>query len=141
MEDSLLLTFIKVAVELCFCVPEYLSKFSKKDFSVRQLLILLVLKQKLKCSYEMLIDDLRTRPGVVSMLGLKRLPDPSTVRKFANRIKANIIYFMLEDATRKIKKQKHTYDESDPYSDIIQLLQTNHDDAINTMMSQKEKKR
>ena len=106
MEDSLLLTFIKVAVELCFCVPEYLSKFSKKDFSVRQLLILLVLKQKLKCSYEMLIDDLRTRPGVVSMLGLKRLPDPSTVRKFANRIKANIIYFMLEDATRKIKKQK-----------------------------------
>lgn len=105
-DDSVFLTFIKVAFELCFCVPKYLSKFSKRDFSVHQLLVLLVLKQKLKCSYEWLIDDLQTRPFVVQMLGLKRLPDPSTIRKFAKRIKANMIYFILEDATSKIKKQK-----------------------------------
>lgn len=51
-----------------------------------------------------------------------------------------IIIDFIDKLRGKIKKQKHTYDESDPYSDIIQLLQTNHDDAINTMMSQKEKK-
>src|SRR3990167_1541792 len=51
-----------------------------------------------------------------------------------------IIIDFIDKLRGKIKKQKHTYDESDPYSDIIQLMQTNHDDAINTMMSQKEKK-
>ncbi len=104
--DSMFLDFIKIALDLCICLPEFLNKFSRKDFNVHQLLVLLVLKQKLKCSYETLIDDLKTRPIVLSMLGLRRLPHPSTVQKFSKRIKADIIYYLLADCGRQIKKKE-----------------------------------
>lgn len=104
VDSSKFLFFINVAVELCQCLPLYFSKYSRKDFTVHQLLILLVLKQKLKCSYDDLIDDLKTRPLVVQLIGLKRIPDSSTLKKFAKRIKARIIYFMFEDNGKQINK-------------------------------------
>lgn len=104
--DSVFENFINVAIELCACLPLYFSKYSKKDFTVHQLLILLVLKQKLKCSYATLIDDLKTRPFIVKVIGLKKIPDDSTLKKFAKRLKAEIIYYLLEDCTGNVKKNK-----------------------------------
>lgn len=68
-------------------------------------MVLLVLKQKLKCSYEDLFEDLKTRPFVVELMGLKRIPHSSTLKKFAKRIKANILYYLLEDGTSNISKR------------------------------------
>ena len=100
------INFVEVALELCVCLPLYFSKFSRKDFTVHQLLVLLVLKQKLKCSYDTLVDDLETRPFIVQLLGLKRIPDASTVRKFAKRLKADIVYYLLADCGKQINKRK-----------------------------------
>ena len=99
------INFVKVALELCVVLPLYFSKFSRKDFTVHQLLVLLVLKQKLKCSYGTLVDDLETRPFVVKLLGLKRIPDESTVRKFAKRLKSEILYYLLADCSKQINKK------------------------------------
>lgn len=99
------INFIEVALELCFCLPLYFSKFSKKTFTIHQLVILLVLKQKLKCSYEDLVDDLETRPLVVKMLGLKRIPHSSTLKKFTKKLKANILYYLLADCGKQINKK------------------------------------
>lgn len=100
------INFVEIALELCVCLPLYFSKFSRRDFTVHQLLVLLVLKQKLKCSYDTLVDDLETRPFVVQLLGLKRIPDPSTVRKFAKRLKAEIIYHLLADCGKQVNHKK-----------------------------------
>jgi len=99
------INFVKVALELCVVLPLYFSKFSKKDFTVHQLFVLLVLKQKLKCSYESLVDDLETRPFVIKLLGLKRIPDESTIRKFAKKLKAEILYYLLADCGKQISKK------------------------------------
>jgi len=106
VNNSLFMNFIVVALELCECLPLYFSKHSRKDFTVHQLLILLVFKQKLKCSYEMLIEDLKTRPSVVKLLALKRLPDPSTLKKFTKRLSAKLIYYLLADCGRQVKQSK-----------------------------------
>lgn len=106
VNDCKFINFVKVALELCVVLPLYFSKFSRKDFTVHQLLVLLVLKQKLKCSYDTLVDDLGTRPFVVKLLGLKRIPDSSTVRKFAKRIKTEILYYLLADCSNKVDKKK-----------------------------------
>jgi hypothetical protein len=103
--SCIFLEIINVAFELCSCLPLYLSKFSRKDFTVHQLLVLLVLKQKLKCSYDGLVDDLKCRPNIVNLLCLKRIPDPSTIRKFAKRIKVDILYYLLADCSKQIKKK------------------------------------
>jgi len=106
VDSSKFLVFINLAIELCRCLPLYFSKHSRKDFTVHQLLILLVIKQKLKCSYDTLIDDLKTRPFVIQLIGLKKLPHSSTLKKFAKRLKAEIIYYLLEDCAANIKKNK-----------------------------------
>lgn len=105
VSNSVFISFVEIALELCVCLPLYFSKFSRKDFTVHQLLVLLVLKQKLKCNYESLVDDLETRPVVVQLIGLKRIPDASTIRKFADRVSAEILYYFLEDCGSNIPKK------------------------------------
>lgn len=105
-KQSKLINFIGVALELCSCLPLFFSKFSRKDFTVHQLLTMLVLKQKLKCGFDVLIDDLQTRPVIISMLGLKKLPDPSTLKKFAKRLQANIMYYLLSDCGNLITEKQ-----------------------------------
>ncbi|MDP2907281.1 MAG: transposase [Nanoarchaeota archaeon] len=70
------------------------------------MLVLLVLKQKLKCSFDTLVDDLETRPFVVQLLGLKRIPDSSTLKKFSKRLKAEILYYLLADCGNQVNKKK-----------------------------------
>ncbi len=105
VRNTIIFKFVEFALELCECLPLYFSKYSRKDFTVHQLVVLLVLKQKLKCSYSALIDCLKTMPSIVNVLGLKRIPDNSTLKKFSKRLKARILYFLLEDASSKIKKK------------------------------------
>ena len=62
--------FVYVAIEICKCLPLYFSKYSKKDFTIHQLFILLVLKQKSKLSYAEFLDDLILKPKVINAIGL-----------------------------------------------------------------------
>jgi len=68
-------------------------------------MILLILKQKLRLSYQRLIEDLKTRPKILLLLGLNKLPSPSTLKMFAKRIKSDILYKMIGKAISFTRKR------------------------------------
>lgn len=65
------------------CVPAYSSPFSRQDFTQRQLIAALVLRQLLKASYRGVCEFLHAAPGVRDALGLKKVPHFTTLRNFA----------------------------------------------------------
>jgi hypothetical protein len=83
--------FIDIAFEVSKVLPEYSGKFSKRDFTQRQLMSLYILKQKSKLSYEQFIQDISTRDCAIEDLGLKKIPSPSTIKMFASRIKTETL--------------------------------------------------
>ncbi|MBW2979753.1 hypothetical protein KY307_03845 [Candidatus Woesearchaeota archaeon] len=70
--DSEFISFIELAQELCKSIPPYNSKFSKKTYNNHQKMIILVLKQKTKLSYDLLIEDLKTRTVVLEKISLTK---------------------------------------------------------------------
>lgn len=69
--------------------PLYFSKYSKRDFTNWQLFALCVICTKSKQSPEDFVEQfLPVTDGLVKALGLQRIPSPSTLRKFARRLKA-----------------------------------------------------
>lgn len=66
--------------------PKFLTKFSKKTFTIRQIIILRTLKEVLHKSYDELVDFLEDFTSIGKLINLKRIPDPSTIRKYGERI-------------------------------------------------------
>lgn len=95
LHDFSYIKFIELAWQLVITLPCYSNKYSRKDFTQQQLLILLILKQKLQVSYDGLLADLQTRPLIQKMIGLKRLPASSTIKMFAGRMKSTILHQLL----------------------------------------------
>ena len=100
------LEFINIAVELATSIQPYSSKYSRKDFTQQQLLVLYVLKQKSKMSYDDFIDDFRTRDSAMLELGLHKVPSPSTIKMFASRLKLNILELMIGNCINFTRKTK-----------------------------------
>jgi hypothetical protein len=100
------ITFIELAQDLCKNTPRYNSKFSKKTYDNHQKMIILFLKQKTGLSYDLLIDDLKTRTVILEMIGLTRIPDPSTIKKFAKRIGFKILNWFLKSCINLTRKKK-----------------------------------
>lgn len=98
--------FIELAWRLVITLPCYSNKYSRKDFTQQQLLILLILKQKLQVSYDGLLADLHTRSLIQKMIGLKRLPAASTIKMFARRMKSTILHQLLGDCIHLTDKKK-----------------------------------
>jgi len=106
LDDSTYISFIEIAFELVGLIPPYSSKYSKRTFTQQQLFVLLILKQKLRLSYERLIDDLKTRTNILLMLGLSKLPAPSTLRMFARRVKPIFVELLIGNCIKLAKKRK-----------------------------------
>lgn len=64
----------------------YSCEKSNHIFTQPQLMACLVLKAYLRCTYRDVIERLEVMPQVVEALGLKRLPNYSTLKKFADRL-------------------------------------------------------
>ena len=64
----------------------YSSKFSRHDFTQHQLLALLALREFLKVDYRGLEQILREWAELRDTLGLKKVPDHSTLQKAATRL-------------------------------------------------------
>lgn len=100
------LEFINVALVIACLLPAYSSKYSKKTFTQQQLMVLYILKQKSKLSYDDFVDDFKTRDSAMLELGLNKVPAASTLKMFAGRIKAGILEKLVGsciDLTRKRK--------------------------------------
>lgn len=85
--DSEYLKFIDEAIELSKRIPKYFSKFSNKIFDNHQKLVLLVLKQKLRKTYRDFVELLKIT-HIPLYLGLKRIPNHTTLVKFAKQVKS-----------------------------------------------------
>jgi len=63
-------------------VPKYLHHMGPRTYTTRQHIKCLLLRQKLKCTYDELIDD------YLPYFGIKNIPERTTLIKFAGRIPA-----------------------------------------------------
>ena len=66
--------------------PFYFSRFSKKTYTLRQHFVLLVIRQVEGKSYYSFAESLKDLNRLTDFLGLKKLPDGSTLQKAAKRI-------------------------------------------------------
>ncbi len=70
-------------------LPAYSSKFSRKDFTQHQLFAMLAVRKFLKLDYRGLEVLLREWAELREALGLRKVPDHSTIQKAARRLMAS----------------------------------------------------
>lgn len=87
-------------------LPDYSSKFSRKDFTLPQLFACLVLREHQKKSYlgvEALLED---SPSWRAAIGLSRTPDSNTLwRAFQDLVKPGGLQRMLEQMAAEAKRR------------------------------------
>lgn len=72
--------FVKETKQLVArAVPKYSSKYSRQDYTLRQHAVLICLKIKKNDSYREVIDETIEMLRIRKTLGLKNVPDPSTL--------------------------------------------------------------
>ena len=72
-------------------LSDYSSRFSRKDFIRPQLMTLAGMQQRFRLKWRELEDLVREMPRLQKVLGLKKVPDFSTIPKFLKRIPAKIL--------------------------------------------------
>ena len=81
---------------------KFRTKFSKKTFTIAQIIVLKTLKEVLHKSYDELVDFLEDFKSIGKLIKLKRIPDPSTIRKYGERIGLKrIIHLDFKDLNLK----------------------------------------
>lgn len=80
--------FAQQALEVArAALPTHASKFSRKDFTLHQLVALLAVKTFLKVGYRGLVAFLRDWAELRDALGLAKVPHFTTAQKALNRLK------------------------------------------------------
>jgi hypothetical protein len=79
-------------------VPEYSSRYSRKDFTQHQLLTLLLLKEYLGARYRDFTDLVEIMGIVQEQLQLNEIPHYSTLCKFSKRVPANVLNQLFRKA-------------------------------------------
>ena len=97
IKEPFLKRFVLSAKKLVTKIPRYFSKFSNKIYDNRQKFSILILRQRLKMTYREIINFLKFNPLARAMLNLRTVPDHSTLVKFHNRLKPEIINSLLCD--------------------------------------------
>ena len=87
-------------------LPLHFSKFSNKIYSVYNKLFLLVYKQFRKFTYEELLTDLADNLTLRAYLGLNKLPNYTTLIKFAKRLPTKILNKLVLAFKKIIPKPK-----------------------------------
>lgn len=100
------LNFIDIAVKVSRILPDYSSKFSKQDFTQKQLMALYILKQKSKMSYDEFVDDFATRNCAIEDLGLSKVPCASTIKMFVSRIETKTLEKIIIETIRLTSNKK-----------------------------------
>ena len=87
-------------------LPLYNSIFSNKIYSNYSKLFLLVYKQFRKFTYEELLTDIASNTDLRAYLGLKKLPDYTTLIKFAQNLPSMILEKLMLAFEKIIPKPK-----------------------------------
>ena len=87
-------------------LPLHFSKFSNKIYSAYNKLFLLVYKQFRKFTYEELLTDLADNLTLRAYLGLNKLPDYTTLIKFAKRLPTKVLNQLVLAFKKLIPKPK-----------------------------------
>ena len=101
-KEPFLKRFVLSAKKLVTKIPKYTSKLSNKIYDNRQKLSILILRQRLKMTYREIINFLKFNPLARAMLNLKNVPDHSTLVKFHNRLKPEMLNSLLCDKKANI---------------------------------------
>ena len=91
-----LISFIELAKGKLNKIPKYNSKFSNKIYDNHQKITLLLIKQKLNLTYRGVIELLYVSSEICMLLELKRIPEHSTLVKFAKRISSSLLNSLLD---------------------------------------------
>lgn len=102
IKEPFLKRFVLSAKKLVTKIPRYSSKFSNKIYDNRQKLSILILRQRLKMTYREIINFLKFNPLARAMLNLKNVPNHSTLVKFHNRLKPEVLNSLLCDKKANI---------------------------------------
>ena len=96
ISSSKIIRFAKHAYKTASQVlPEYSSKYSRKDYTQWQHVALLCIKERTKQKWEEFPDLLANLPYVCEILGLEQVPHFTTLNKFFLRMKNNIFLVMI----------------------------------------------
>ena len=77
-------------------VPPFSSKFSKRTYTQHQHVAILCLKVRDVETYEGVVEKVREMPEIGVAIGLKQVPDPSTLCKAFERLEASVWRVMLQ---------------------------------------------
>lgn len=98
VEESVLLNFVEQGLEVSKAIPEYFSKYSNKIYTNHQHIVLVVLKQKLRTTWRDLIEILKITI-IPEKIGLKRIPDFTTLIKFSQKLSPLLLNNLLAYST------------------------------------------
>src|SRR5437016_2837913 len=96
-------------------LPLYLSRFSRKDFTLWQHIALIALMQRVRKSYREYVDDyLTTTERLLDVLGLSKIPHFTTIEKFLLRVPGTLLEKVLGGfiGLTRIRKQIFSPDSS-----------------------------
>lgn len=76
-------------------MPQYSSKFSRKDFTIPQHVTILSLKEKTRQDYRDICDLLSEMPEICNILGIEKVPHFTTLDKAFLRLKNSLFMILL----------------------------------------------
>ena len=98
-EESRYIRMVAAVFKVCQrqCIPLFLSKFSRHDYTLWQHIALVMLMQRIRKSYREYVDDyLTTTEKLLRVLGLsKKIPHFTTIEKFLLRVPGTLLERVL----------------------------------------------
>lgn len=95
ISSSKLIRFVEACIKQACRLPEYSSKFSRKDYTLRQHVTMLCIKIKLKQRYREFCEILDSMTEIRQILGLSKVPHWTTLDKVFLRLRNCVLAALL----------------------------------------------
>ncbi len=143
-EESRYIRMVKSIFKVCQrqAVPQFLSRFSRKDFTLWQHIALIVLMQRVRKSYREYVNDyLTTTERLLDVLGLSKIPHFTTIEKFLLRVPGTLLEKVIGGflLTTRIRWQLFSPDSSGfspHHASHYYVLRTKREDILSSMRKQ-----
>jgi IS5 family transposase len=96
VSPSRTIKFTETCLRQVSCVPRYSSRYSRKDYTLRQHVVLLCLKVRIKQNYRDFCELLELMPDILELLELERVPHWTTLNKVFLRLQNRVFAILLQ---------------------------------------------